>query len=283
MVLLFVNAGYRIVLVEDVGELYPDISYKQRHSRGLPATTPEKTNKSVKDKKNDKEDASKSKEAEKEKADKGDAQETDKEEASKSSEAEKDKTAGTAALSSAASSGNISPDNAESAGGSEPVADGGKVAAAPEEATKVVAVDATEAGKTRESTEGEDGDEAAVNEQELAAHHMPDLIEGVQPMFVKGEEGKDAAAKEKAANGHAPEAITLSPASSDIASVAATSKESSVSATKEAVCEMKIFAICFAHTPVYPTVRRTYTSAIPRSSRHRRHACVCIQLFCRCI
>lgn len=76
-------------------------------------------------------------------------------------------------------------------------------------------------GKKKE----DEGEDSNINAAELAAHHMPDLIEGVKPMFAK--EGKDVKEKEKLGGGHADSSTTASQASTDTA--AASTKSGGVS------------------------------------------------------
>jgi len=234
--------------VEDVGELYPDISYKQRHSRGMTIGTPDKANKASKDKAKDQGDLNKS--SEKSQKEKEAAQDT-------STEVPKQEPS-EVTMNGAAADKATPTEAGVPAGGSERVEEDEKAA----EPSK--AAETTEAVvQSKEMGDGEDADEAAVNEQELAAHHMPDLIEGVQPMFVKGDDGKDAAAKDKASSVQAPESTTSSMASSDTtaaapptvgASAAPSVKESSASAAKEAVGTSSARPSCATQRCLKPSV-----------------------------
>jgi hypothetical protein len=95
--------------------------------------------------------------------------------------------AGKSATKEAASTSLLAGDAAEKSDAKEGGSDANKQGGADEASSKGEAGDVLDekGGDTKvsEGVKKQDGEADAVDEAELAAHHMPDLIEGVQPMF----------------------------------------------------------------------------------------------------
>lgn len=166
------DPGYRIVLVEDVGELYPDISYRLRRRGGHGTST--------------------------------------------------GGTKAAAGVSSSTPGGAALPAESDAAGVTgveEAKAKENDAGASSGEANNTgsgTGRDAKDGGGgeagtgvggegEEEETGDDDDDETPVDEDALVSHHMPDLVEGLQPMFVQGgavkqsEKAGDARAKAKSA------------------------------------------------------------------------------------